>query len=348
LKIERRGTADALLPRERGETIAVDASQRKAEMEYRTLGRTGLNMSVLGLGGHVYPVGPNGFRTHDERAQLVARLIEGGVNYFDTTWLNEAQLLADSFRRLGAGRNCHVSLQYVDGISDSRWRERLRGELESRLEAMGYSRAPLFLMGVGNGYPPLSEIVAALEALAALKDEGLIENIGVSCHELSRFDALADAIEKTDLVDYMMIRYNFKFPQAAERLFPCARERNVGIVAMKAFCWDCGPDQWGRRISVFEPVEAEGRSAPRAGASPAQQSLRWVLRNPAVSTTVPAMNALWEVEQNLDAAKSLGAAIDSQDFASYADRLWDREALRRLAENAESETIRERAAALMK
>jgi aryl-alcohol dehydrogenase-like predicted oxidoreductase len=148
-------------------------------LEQRPLGRTGLNVSVLGLGGHTYPVGEDGFCTHEERAQLVSRLIEQGVNYFDTTWVNEVELLADSFRRCGAGAACHVSLQYVDGISDPRWRESLRGELERRLTLMGYSRAPLFLMGVGNHKPPLTEIVAALEAMARLKEEGLILNAGV-------------------------------------------------------------------------------------------------------------------------------------------------------------------------
>ena len=310
-------------------------------METRILGRTGISVSVLGLGGHTYPVGDNGFCSYDERAALVARLLAGGVNYFDTTWMNEVELLADSFKRCGGGAGCPVSLQYVDGISDNGWRDKLRGEVERRLTVMGYSRAPLFLMGVGNAKPPLSEIVAALEALARLRDEGLIENIGVSCHELSRFETIADAIEKTDLPDYMLIRYNYKFPQASERLFTVAQAHNVGVVAMKVFCWDCGPDQWGRRISVFEPTDA---AEPTSLA--AQESLKWTLQHPAVATLVPAMNAMWEVEQNLAALTRLHEPVDTGVFAPYRDRLWDKEALLDLAHNAESAAIRERAMAL--
>jgi predicted aldo/keto reductase-like oxidoreductase len=316
-------------------------------LEKRTLGRTGLNVSVLGLGGHTYPVGEHGFCTHEQRARLVSRLLEQGVNYFDTTWVNEVELLADSFRRCRAGAGCHVSLQYVDGISDPRWRENLRGELERRLSVLGYSRAPLFLMGVGNNKPPLTEIIAALEAMTRLKEEGLIRNVGVSCHELSRFDHLAEAIERTDLIDYLLVRFNYKYPQAAARLFPVAQSKNIGVVAMKVFCWDCGPDQWGRRISVFEPVEA-GDCAPSAAASlPAQQSLKWVLQHPVVSVAVPAMNAIWEVDQNLQAVAHLGEKVNTDCFAPYQDRLWDEEQLAQLARCAESPTIRERAAALI-
>lgn len=317
-------------------------------MQQRILGRTGFSVSVLGLGGHTYPVGENGFCSFDERARLVGRLLAAGTNYFDTTWMNEVELLADSLRRCEVKEAPYVSLQFVDGISDGNWRGNLRREVERRLEIMGWSRAPLFLMGVGNNRPPLSEIVAALEAMHRLREEGLIANIGVSCHELTRFDTVADAIEQTDLIDYMLIRYNYKFPSAAERLFPIARSRNVGIVGMKVFCWDCGPDQWGRRISVFEPITAEGRIDRSDTPLPAQESLRWVLQQPGIATIVPAMNALWEVEQNLQAIEDLDRPVDTGGFATGITRLWEPDQLSDLAEHAESAAIRERAVALMR
>eukprot|EP01043_Picozoa_sp_COSAG02_P097951 COSAG02_NODE_34138_length_489_cov_0.664103_2_plen_74_part_01 len=72
-------------------------------MERRTLGRTGLSVSALGVGGHTYPVGDGTdfYTSHEQRAALIGRLLEAGVNYFDTTWLNELELLVDSFNRLG-------------------------------------------------------------------------------------------------------------------------------------------------------------------------------------------------------------------------------------------------------
>lgn len=317
-------------------------------MQIRRLGRTGYEVSILGVGGHTYPVGngPDAFCTPEERARLIHRLVAAGVNYFDTTWLNEVELLADSLRRAAVRQPVHVSLQYVDGISDPGWREKLRREVETRLAVMGYSSAPLFIMGVGNAHPPLSEIAAACEALHALKQEGLVRNIGVSCHALDAFDSLAEVIGKTDLLDYLMIRYNWKFPQAAERLFPAARQHDVGVVAMKVFCWDCGPDHWDRRISMFEPVDPEGRVPWARELNAAQRSLLWCLQTAPCATTVPSINALWEAEQLIQAVESDAGEPETEDLAAWKDRLDDPAHLSLLAAGAESAEVRKRARAL--
>ncbi|MGI4789993.1 MAG: aldo/keto reductase [Janthinobacterium lividum] len=320
-------------------------------MLQKTLGRTGLTVSILGVGGHTYPVGDGAddFCTPDQRADLIQRLVSGGVNYFDTTWMNEVELLADSFRRAAVKIQVQVSMQYVDGISDPRWRQNLRSELEKRLEVMGYDRAPLFIMGVGNERPPVAEIAAACEAMQALKAEGLIQNIGLSCHEISAFDRIADVIEATDLVDYMMIRYNWKYPQAGTRLLPLAKQRNIGLVAMKVFCWDCGPDNWGRRISVFEPVQAGQPPmlpAPGQPMNAAQRSLLWCLHSAPFATTVPSINAPWEAEQLLQAVAGPFPTDLTADFDLFRDRLYDPEELGLLAAGAESAAIRDRASRL--
>jgi aryl-alcohol dehydrogenase-like predicted oxidoreductase len=268
------------------------------------------------------------------------------VNYFDTTWLNEVEVLADAFRRGGVGEDCVVSMQFVDGLSDPDWRSRLRPELEQRLAAMGYSRAPLFLTGVGNGSPTFRDLVACGEEMAKLRNEGLIGHIGFSCHQLEYFPMLARLIRETDLVDYMMIRFNWKYPQAAEELFPVAAEHDVGLVAMKVFCWDCGPGQWGRRISVFEPAGTPSEGDQARGLTAAQRSLVWNLTNSPCAVVVPAMNSLWEAQENLRALALMDQEIDTQDFPAYAERLWTDAELRALAASADSATIRARARAL--
>jgi predicted aldo/keto reductase-like oxidoreductase len=315
------------------------------------LGRTEYEVFPLGLGGHTYPVGNDqaSFRTYDQRAQLVHHLVSQGVNYFDTTWLNEVELLADSFKRAGIKNknNMFVSLQYVDGISDSLWRKKLREELESRLRIMDYDFAPLFIMGVGNQDITLQEFISACEAMGKLKAEGLIKHIGIACHRIEYFPFVSKAIREYNLLDYMMIRFNWKYQQANDELFKVAKEHDVGVVLMKAFCWDCGPGQWGRRISVFEPVEKVEMITENQRLTPAQRSLIWSLQNSPGSVAVISMNTMWEAEQNLNAMKHLHASIDTIDLDMYSNRLWNRDELYKLSIAAESNTIREQACRLL-
>jgi aryl-alcohol dehydrogenase-like predicted oxidoreductase len=316
----------------------------------RRLGRTGLDVSVLGLGGHTYPIGsgPGFFRSPEDRARLIQYLVNSGINYFDTTWLEEVELLADSFKRSAIGEKVLVSLQYVDALADPKWREKLRKEIEVRLLVMGYSHAPVFLMGVGNGEVPYAQLIEACESMVRLKEEGLIRNIGLSCHQITLFGLISKLIRETDLIDYMMIRFNWKCRQANEELFPVAVERGVGIVGMKVFCWDCGPYQWDRRISVFEP--STGNRAPAPGNStitPAQRNLLWCIRNSPCSVVVPSMNTMREAEENVDALRFINSDFDTMGFTKYGNRLWDKEEIEQLALYAESGTIRERAKNLL-
>lgn len=312
----------------------------------RRLGRTGYEVFPLGLGGHTYPIGygTQFFVTLEQRASLISALVKSGVNYFDTTWINEVESLADSFRRAGIGDKSLVSMQYVDGFLDNKWKTNLRLELETRLSIMGYSSAPLFLMGMGHGKLSYRELVDGCEAMVKLRDEGIIKNIGISCHCFEYFPLITKLIQETDIIDYMMIRFNWKDQYAAEELFPIAKNYDIGIVAMKVFCWDCGPGQWQRRISVFEPVSNDERSL---ALMPSQRSLIWTLQNSPSTVVVTAINTMREVEQNLHAIDHLEEIIDTSDFKLYLDRLWSKDKLSLIAEHAESKTIRDRAKILL-
>jgi len=269
----------------------------------KRLGRTGFEISVLGLGGHTYPVEDNGHspQHHELRGRLIGHLISSGVNYFDTTWLHEVKLLSDSFKRADVKEQTFVSLQYVDGISDPNWPRKLRQEIEARLTIMDYTYAPLFLMGMGNRNIAYTEVLAACEAMAKLREEGLIQNLGISCHTINLFPLISQVIQETDLIDYIMIRFNLRFQQANEALFPIAKKHDVGIIIMKVFCWNCGPNEWDKPIGVFEPVPKEHRIVNNLSLTPAQQNLIWSVQNSPCDIVVVAMNSIWEVNQNINA-----------------------------------------------
>lgn len=314
----------------------------------RHLGRTGFEVHVLGLGGHFYPVGygPDCFTTPEVRAQLVGYLVSNGVDYFDTTYIEEVELLADSFERANIKKDVIISL-YGGSLVDNQWKRKLRGEIEARLDILGYPNAPLVLISVGNGGATYADVISACEALAGLKREGIARNIGLSCHATESFPLISRAIRETCLIDYIMIRFNWKFQEANQELFPVAEEHDVGIVGMKLFCWDCGPSHWDRRISVFEPVNDEDRGpgGPRLNAS--QRHLLWTIQNSPCDVVVPSVNSMWEAEQNVGALKQIHGGAGTEGFEGFGRRLWDKKEIRRLALYAESRTVRERAEILL-
>ena len=314
----------------------------------RRLGRTGFNVNVLGVGGHTYPVGnePDCFMTLDARSRLIHHLVSSGVNYFDTTSIEEVELLAGSFRRANIREGVLVSL-HGGCVSNTQWRQKLRQEIEVRLGILGYTQAPLFIANVGDGDASYAEVVSACEVMRKLKEEKLIRNIGLSCHTISLFPFISRAIRETDLIDYIMIRFNWKFQQANEELFPVAEGRDVGIVGMKLFCWDCGPGQWGRRISVFEPINHGSQRKGDLSLTPSQRHLLWCIQNSPCDVVVPSMNTVREAEENIRALRSLDMKVEVDDFEKYSRRLWKKREIKRLALRAESRTIRERAEFLL-
>ncbi len=131
-------------------------------------------------------------------------------------------------------------------------------------------------------------------------------------------------------------------------MFPVAVEHNVGIVGMKLFCWDCGPSNWDKRISVFEPVMQENPVEDNLRLSPAQRHLLWCIRNSPCDVVVPAMNTMREAEENIRALSSIDINVGTDGFENYGGRLWDRAEIRKVALYAESKTIRERAGLILK
>jgi len=311
----------------------------------RRLGRTGFEVSVLGLGGHTYPVGSasDHFMTPDNRAKLIHYLVSSGMNYFDTTGIEEVEVLADSLRRANIKEDVLISF-HGGCILDAQWHQRLRPEIELRLDILGHARVPLFLVNVGNGDASYAEVVSACEVMKKLKEEKVVQNIGLSCHTISLFPLISRAIRETDVIDYIMIRFNWKFQQASEELFPVAEDHDVGIVVMKIFCWDI---EWDRRISVFEPVDGGNRTGNTPPLSSAQRHLLWCTQNSPCDVVVPSMNTIREAEENTQAFRSMNTKVKTDDFERYGRRLWDRRELKKLALHAESRTIREKAEALL-
>ena len=189
-------------------------------MECVTLGKTGLKVSRMGLGGiPIQRIDAEGTRI------LLHKLADQGVNYIDTA------------------RGYTVSEEYLgyalEGIRDkfilatksmARTREAMEADIEKSLHNLRTDHIDLYQVHNPN-MEQLDQVLAAggaLEALQEAKAAGKINHIGLTAHSTEVF---ARALE-LDWVETIMFPYNIVESQGEELIAKC-KEKNIGFIDMK-------------------------------------------------------------------------------------------------------------------
>ena len=228
-------------------------------MEYRELGKTGLKISRLGLGG--IPIQ----RSDAEGARkLIAALIAEGVNYIDTA------------------RGYTVSEEYLgialEGVRDrfvlatksmARTREAMESDIAISLKNLRTDHIDLYQVHNPSA-ADLATVTApggALEALLAARAAGQIGHIGVTLHSAELFAKVLEL----PWVESVMFPYNIVEMQGEELIAQCAA-RDIGFICMKPLAGGAIED--------------------------ATLALRFIASNPAVTVVIPGMAEVDEVVQN--------------------------------------------------
>lgn len=213
------------------------------DMEYRRLGRTGVNVSVLGLGtgganrfgqGRTdRPTGP------DEATALVRAALDLGVNYFDTA---HAYGLSEDL--LGAGlagvprSDYHLATKY--SFRDAAGAVVTPAAVEAAI-GLSLRRLRVDVLDVlqvhGLTMPWYEQVVAShLPVLMKARERGVIRAIGVTesfagddpAHEML-IRALRDGH-----FEVVMVGYNVLHQNAEREVLPLAEAAGVGVVVMAA------------------------------------------------------------------------------------------------------------------
>ena len=231
-------------------------------MEYRALGKTGLQISRLGFGGiPIQKIDAEGTK------KLIRRLMEKGVNYIDT-----ARGYTVSEEYLGFALEGVREKFVLATKSMARTREAMEKEIATSLRNLRTDYIDLYQ--IHNPNPKeLEQVMApggALEALQEAKAQGKLGHIGITLHSAELF---RQAVE-LPWVETIMFPYNIVETQGEEMIARCA-EKNIGFICMKPLA--------GGAIE-------DGKTA-----------LRFVVSNPAVSVVIPGMAEEQEIDQNVSA-----------------------------------------------
>jgi aryl-alcohol dehydrogenase-like predicted oxidoreductase len=206
-------------------------------MNYTTLGRTGLNVSVAGLGcGGPSRLGMATGRSEEESIAVVRAALDAGVNLLDTAEVYGTEEIvgkAIAGRRDDAVIATKAWWQNREGALRSR--NAVRHALEASLQRLGTDRVEVyFLHGVT---PDVYEEVrnALVPTLKEFQDEGKVRFIGVTEHFGSdtRHVMLQRALQD-DWIDVVMLGFSLLNQCARNTVLPVTQEKGVGTLDMFA------------------------------------------------------------------------------------------------------------------
>jgi aryl-alcohol dehydrogenase-like predicted oxidoreductase len=206
-------------------------------MEYTTLGRTGLRVSVAGLGtGGFSRMGLNSGLSEDEAARLVLDAVELGVNFIDT---------APPYGTEGVVGNALKSIQRDQVViatkstvhrNDEWWTPaRVVASLDNSLRLLGTDYIDVFNLHAVEEYEYDYALHTLAPALVAQKKKGKIRHIGLTENPIVDFTnaalkrALADPVWEVYMVGFHMMHQG-----ARANVFPVTRKNGVGTLIMFA------------------------------------------------------------------------------------------------------------------
>lgn len=261
-----------------------------AEINMRTIPRTGESVPAIGLGTHMaFDIKPG--KARDHLREVLKRFYEGGGRVVDTSPLyGMAEVSVGDFATaLGITRNLFIANKiWATGEwlgDDSHAQRQLRQSME-RLW-----RDQIDVMQCHS----LVNAPVIVDILQQWKEEGRVRYIGVTHHLVPQFGALAQWIEKGD-VDFVQVRYNIATRAAEERVLPAAMDKGVAVLVNMPF----------EKARLFKLVR--GQPLPDFAAeigcdSWAQFFLKWIISHPAVTCAIPATTNPDHQTDNIGALK---------------------------------------------
>jgi predicted aldo/keto reductase-like oxidoreductase len=235
-------------------------------MEYRILGKTELRVSVIGFGGI-----PVQRISKEEAVKVIERAEELGINFIDTA---RGYGISEIF--IGDALKGRREKWIIASKTMARDKETMKTEIALSLKNLNTDYIDLYQFHNVRTMEDYEKILGENGAYAALEEAKLakkIRHIGITSHSL---DLLKIAVESGKF-ESIMYPYNIVEDQADD-LFRRANELNIGVIAMK----------------------------PMAGGALTDGTIamKFILENKTVTTAIPGMASIKEVEENSSVGSS--------------------------------------------
>jgi aryl-alcohol dehydrogenase-like predicted oxidoreductase len=310
---------------------------QEMNMKHRQLGRSGLEVSALGLGcmGLSYGYGPGLDRAAG--VELIRQAVDHGVTFFDTAEaygaLNE-EMVGEALAPVRDKVVIATKFGFKDGNPsaglDSR-PERIRAVVETSLQRLRTDRIDLFYQHRVDPAVPVEDVAGAVKELIA---QGKVRHFGLS-------EAGVESIRRAHAVQpvtAVQSEYSLWWREPEQALLPLLEELGIGFVPFsplgKGFLTgaintqtEFAKDDFRNIVPRFAVearqanqalVDAIAAIAQAKQATPAQVALAWLLAQRPWIAPIPGTTKLHRLEENLKAA---ALVLSPDDLARIAEVL---------------------------
>lgn len=300
-------------------------------MQYRTLGRTGVQVSTLSLGAMNF--GTNGRTTQEDATAIVDAALEAGVNLIDTADFysqgeseqmvgkaiavrrDDVVLATKAFLPMGEERNHRGASR--------RW---LTTEVESSLRRLGVDHVDLYQV---HRWDPTTTDEETLSALTDLQRAGKIRYFGSSTFPAYRIVEGQWAARRHHLGRYVTEQLNYSILNrgAETDVLPVTENHGLGVLVWSPLSsgWLSGAVREGQEITThraalmpqrfdlddptnrakLDAVEQVAKVAADAGLTMIQLALGFVTAHPGVTSAIIGPRTMEHLQSQLAAADTV-------------------------------------------
>jgi uncharacterized protein len=247
---------------------------KKSPLEYRTLGKTGLKVTAVGMGV-----------MNCSDPAILLRAFDLGVNFYDTAHsymkgLNE-EILGKTFQ----GKRDKVLIQTKVHSGN---KKEAKESVETSLRRLRTDYVDILLWHSLKDPEDVADPERS-EFMSKMKKEGKARFTGFSTH--SHMDPLLKEAAKSNLHDVVLVAYNYTHSNDLKEAVAMAAKSGIGIIAMKTQAGGYKKEKMG-------------------GLSPHQAALKYILMDQNVSTTIPGVTTIEQIEE---CAAVMGASLSKRD-----------------------------------
>ena len=285
------------------------------KMGYRKLGKTGIMISEVSLGGH-------GSQGLENRIEVLEKAAELGINYLDTNILGECEEYGRAFR--GNRDKWHIGFaswpqklttEYEKELSKERFMREIDGRLKHyKTDMLDMWRPVGATWGEGQKVRGTMLMIShkvldmTVEVFEKAKKQGKLRWLGVSAHNPKVFHRVLNEYPQFSVIIFPYLFLTKEF--GGDSLLKLAKEKDVGVIGLKPF---------GAGTTFgLKPQQIKGKVDKSA-----HVLIKAMLQEPRISAVIPGVNTTGQLEENVIGSYDRDTALTEKDKA----------AMRRCAEN---------------